>query len=384
MSVTAYGLARTGAIFATLLVTSCKHSGDQLASGGSAVNAANAGASLTIDQTINGVRPELIEWWWNNLELQPDKPAAANWQVKPRQQANLGAEAGAIWKTEATLAGQRTPIEIRFTNKKSTPFPLTMEYGMGAKVVIQNGPPQDLLIQYQADGDATKIKQQLTLPPGLSGDKAAALRAFLADQLQKLPNYLPPLFRSQFLEKFLYSHGSSNVSISGINYEVVVNQKIYGVKAAMVDWWWDNIGNTERYRHWHPMDHVTFAWLTAPKNPRDLTYDVGAVQRISERIGDSISNLDIEWANPKDVPQPLTYNHFVYGFTRLAGTPFGGYLLHEYRDVADGIEMKSTFVVPLLIGREFVFDLAHHCQQEMQMFSYFLPRFFAAEYKGGK
>ena len=51
---------------------------------------------------------------------------------------------------------------------------------------------------------------------------------------------------------------------------MVVYQDIGKVTAAMIDWWWDNMGETERYRRWHPTAHKQFTWTMPPTNPRDL------------------------------------------------------------------------------------------------------------------
>jgi hypothetical protein len=107
---------------------------------------------------------------------------------------------------------------------------------------------------------------------------------------------------------------------------------------------------------------------------------VGAVQEIVEVIGDP-QTLDIGWLDPAMVPVPLTYDHYVYGSTMLGGTPFGGFLLHEYvANDGGGITMKSTFRLPSLAGMPFAEALAAHCTQEMQFLQYFVPALFAAEY----
>jgi hypothetical protein len=118
----------------------------------------------------------------------------------------------------------------------------------------------------------------------------------------------------------------------------------------MIDWWWDNIKDTARYHRWHPTAHQTFTWTMAPKNSADLKYDVGAVQQIVEVIGNP-TTLDITWLDPANVPIPLTYDHFVYGSTMLDGTPFGGFLLHEYAAQPEGwYAIRSSAGSPLRAG----------------------------------
>ena len=62
-----------------------------------------------------------------------------------------------------------------------------------------------------------------------------------------------------------------------------VVQEIKGIDSDMLRWWWDHIGNTERYRLWQPIDHVTFEWTVEPNSP-DMQYDVGAVQKVKEYV----------------------------------------------------------------------------------------------------
>jgi hypothetical protein len=153
------------------------------------------------------------------------------------------------------------------------------------------------------------------------------------------------------------------------------------VTTQMVDWWWDNMGGTDRYRHWHPTAHQKFTWTMPPKNANDLLYDVGSMQQVVEVI-DASSTLDIGWLDPKMVPIPLTYPHYLYGSTNLNGTPFRGFLVREYDAFpGGGITMKSTFRVPPIGGEAFARALGRHCIQEMQFLQYYLPRLFAREYR---
>ncbi|MFX1306436.1 MAG: DAPG hydrolase family protein, partial [Promethearchaeota archaeon] len=37
--------------------------------------------------------------------------------------------------------------------------------------------------------------------------------------------------------------------------DLIVVHELSGVTPEMIDWWWDHIDNSERYRLWHPKDH---------------------------------------------------------------------------------------------------------------------------------
>ena len=66
----------------------------------------------------------------------------------------------------------------------------------------------------------------------------------------------------------------------------------------MIDWWWDNIDNSERYKLWHPEEHVDFKWLVDPK----VHGHVGAISASIESAGDGLEfPLRIRWEDPKIV-----------------------------------------------------------------------------------
>jgi hypothetical protein len=46
----------------------------------------------------------------------------------------------------------------------------------------------------------------------------------------------------------------------GKTIDLVVDHSLLGVTPEMIDWWWDNIDTTERYKLWHPKDHQSFEW----------------------------------------------------------------------------------------------------------------------------
>src|SRR5215469_510568 len=82
-------------------------------------------------------------------------------------------------------------------------------------------------------------------------------------------------------------------------WEVIVNHELSGITPEMVDWWWDHIDTTERYKLWHPTDHVSFTWLVSPADHGH----VGAVQRVVEflnGIPETPATLDIVWEDAKD------------------------------------------------------------------------------------
>ena len=93
----------------------------------------------------------------------------------------------------------------------------------------------------------------------------------------------------------------------GKTIDLVIDHILHGVTPEMIDWWWDNIDTTERYKFWHPKDHQSFQWEVSPKKGH-----IGAIQRIVENIG-LPTMLRIRWEDPSNSPIPIEYKHALAG-----------------------------------------------------------------------
>lgn len=154
--------------------------------------------------------------------------------------------------------------------------------------------------------------------------------------------------------------------------DVVVEHELRGVTPEMIDWWWDNIENTERYQLWHPKAHLSFDWEVPPSK----SGHVGTIQIAREKIGGIPSTLRIRWEEPSSVPISTTYSHV------LAASTLGhhdlpiSWITHEYKAESYGTRMRSTFRLPAKTPRLFRKALRKHNKEEMRQFSEFLPELY--------
>jgi hypothetical protein len=347
----------------------------------------DAGALVDVetDQRFRDLRPEFLDYFWNNLnsarwkQWHPGAHEAFVWTSAPAQPGDLGAELGAAYQAQVMLGGAAHDLRVRYVDSGLPQYEVTFEGAMAAEVWLDGAGPLRLVVQYQQEQDDVHVKQRWQLPAGAD---QAAWRAYLEERMTTLAAFIREPFQREYVEQEITKRGSFQVTTTGLDFDIVVMQDIRKLTPQMVDWWWDNMGETERYRHWHPTAHQSFTWTTPPKNASDLRYDVGSAQKIVEVIGES-TTLNITWLDPAQVPLMRTYTNFLYGQTNLDGTPFGGFLVHEYEALPQGggIRMKSTFRLPWLAGDPFAKALGEHCIQEMQFLQYYLPRLFAKEFK---
>lgn len=151
--------------------------------------------------------------------------------------------------------------------------------------------------------------------------------------------------------------------------DLVVFHEIAGVEPEMIDWWWDNIDTTERYRLWHPGSHLSFSWESKRGDEH-----VGRIQCVLEEIAGIPSVLRIRWEDPDVLALDRIYSHANAGSILDGADEPIGWLLHEYEATENGTKMRSTFRLPAKTPEWFIRGLRKHNLEEMARFSSFLPR----------
>ena len=156
----------------------------------------------------------------------------------------------------------------------------------------------------------------------------------------------------------------------GETIDLVVEHELHGVTPEMIDWWWDNIDVTKRYKLWHPEDHKLFEWEVSPKGGH-----VGAIQRVVENIGIP-TTLRIRWEDPSHSPVPIEYSHALVGSTLDDDDKPMSWLLHEYEAIENGTKLRTTFRLPAKIPKPLIEALRKHNIEEIREFENFLPELY--------
>ncbi|MFB0562551.1 MAG: DAPG hydrolase family protein [Candidatus Lokiarchaeia archaeon] len=158
--------------------------------------------------------------------------------------------------------------------------------------------------------------------------------------------------------------------------DLVVDHELQGVTPKMLDWWWDHIDTTERYKLWHPKDHKSFRWEVSPKKGH-----IGAIHLVMEEIGGNPTALRIRWEDPSSVPISTTYSHVnAASILDDDDKPFS-WLVCEYEATQNGTRMRSTYRLPAGVPQRFIEGLRKHDQEEMANLPEFLPELYKKENK---
>jgi hypothetical protein len=156
----------------------------------------------------------------------------------------------------------------------------------------------------------------------------------------------------------------------GKTINLVIEHELPGIAPEMIDWWWDNIDTTERYKLWHPKDHQSFEWEISPKNGH-----VGAIHRVVENIG-LPTMLRIRWEDLSSSPIPIEYSHAQLGSTLDHEDKSMTWLLHEYEPIENGTKLRTTFRLPAKVPKSFIEALRKHNIEEISEFTNFLPKLY--------
>ena len=156
----------------------------------------------------------------------------------------------------------------------------------------------------------------------------------------------------------------------GKTVDLVVDHILPGVTPEMIDWWWYNIDSTDRYKLWHPKDHRFFEWEVSPKNSH-----VGAIHRVVETIGFD-TTLRIRWEDLSTSPIPIEYDHAQIGGILDDNDNSVSWVLHEYKLIKNGTQLRSTFRLPFKIPKPFIEALRKHNKEEIGEFVNFLPKLY--------
>ncbi len=156
----------------------------------------------------------------------------------------------------------------------------------------------------------------------------------------------------------------------GETIDLIVEHDLTGVSPEMLDWWWDNINDTKRYKLWHPKSHKYFRWEVSTDQ------HIGKIQVVFENIGRVTTKLRIRWEDPSQNPIKTKYKHVLAASILDENNLPISWITHEYKSMNEGTKMISTFRLPKKTPKWFIENLRKHNIEEMAEFPKFLPKLY--------
>lgn len=204
---------------------------------------------------------------------------------------------------------------------------------------------------------------------------------------------------------------------NGSWYIAVLTDLGYEVNGEMFDWWFRHCDNTEKYKWWHPQDHITGNWdpqyyAVMPHERKEGHY-IDHIHIVEEKINGVSQSLQIEFVRPSryfdvskfeenGITACLTARIYVRDPT--LGLVAAGHLMHMVRESDGRSELRSRFWLGDITYPETVENIVFartinyitsfkffrlmkmpvatarglwvHCSQEMHCLKEFLPHYY--------
>ena len=191
------------------------------------------------------------------------------------------------------------------------------------------------------------------------------------------------------------------------SYFIKCTSNMLSVEPAMIDWWFAwFLPESDRYKLWHPSDHVSAKILQDRSELKtDKERYIGISSYVDEYIGNRYSKLCITFLDPKDFGFDLVQKK---SFTAICAEVIDmekaikiANILHYVESTEDGSVMKSHFwlgsnlqhqnklvnllvrsfskikkLKGLFINDVLAINLLKHCFEEMNHLSLFLPELY--------
>jgi DAPG hydrolase PhiG domain len=159
----------------------------------------------------------------------------------------------------------------------------------------------------------------------------------------------------------------------GKTVDLIIDHELPGITPEMLDWWWLQMGDTQRYKLWHPKDHISARWEISPED--DLLHHT---QLACEKLGGLPTLLRIRVKDPTEILESRTHDIAIGGGVLNNYDKPVVFVVHEYQSVPDGpLKMRSTFRVPALMPPPIRKSIRRHNRQEMAQFPIFLPKLYS-------
>jgi hypothetical protein len=151
---------------------------------------------LVIDHSLHGVTPEMIDWWWDNIDTteqyklwHPKDHQSFQWEISP----NKG-HIGAIQKVVENI-GVPTTLRIRWEDPDKSPIPIEYTHTLLGSILDRNDNPTSwVLHEYESIENGTKMRTTFRLPAKVPKKFIENLHKHNEEEIGEFVNFLPRLF----------------------------------------------------------------------------------------------------------------------------------------------------------------------------------------------
>jgi len=151
---------------------------------------------LVIDHELKGVTPEMLDWWWDNINSieryqhwHPRSHMAFKWEHKS------GEHVGTVHKVTEKIGVLPTTLRIRWEDPNSVSITRVYEHAnVGTTLDKANQPISWLMHQYESMPGGTRMRSTFRLPAKTPGWFLKDLKKHNIEEMWQFPLFLPALY----------------------------------------------------------------------------------------------------------------------------------------------------------------------------------------------
>lgn len=213
-------------------------------------------------------------------------------------------------------------------------------------------------------------------------------------------------------------HGYTRLA-NGTMYIAVLTNLGQEINGKMFDWWFCNVDNKEKYRWWHPRDHIDGNWdpqyYAIMPQERSLGHYINHIHIVKEKINNIDQYLHIEFERPSKYFDITKFNEQnitaclvarIHTYDSMLGMIAIGHLIHIVRTIDDNgnSELRSRFwlgdinypetsdnivfanminniantylIRYIKASSSLAYNILKHCSEEMHCLKEILPDFY--------
>ena len=159
--------------------------------------------ALVMEHELHSVTPEMIDWWWDNLNndnyklWHPEDHIALEWQIPPAQAGH----AGAIHMACEKIADEPARIlRIRWEERDAAPISTIYSHiNVGSPLApgADDIPMGSVVHEYEATPSGTRMRSTFTLPAFAPQQFMDNLRNHNIAEMGRFPEFLPQLYKQK-------------------------------------------------------------------------------------------------------------------------------------------------------------------------------------------
>jgi hypothetical protein len=157
-----------------------------------------APTEVSAEHEIHGVTPEMIDWWWVNMEKGyplwcPEEHKSLEWEVPPK----TGDHVAAIQIVEESVGGGPImKIRLSLQDPSSCPVPVDYDHlALWAPLDPDNKPMAYVIHQYKATEYGTLLRSTFHSVMQLPEDFGERFLKHNKDEISNFPKFLPQLYQ---------------------------------------------------------------------------------------------------------------------------------------------------------------------------------------------